>query len=1116
MSPRLRRWLIVLGVILLLGIAFVWSLPEIVKWQALKQIPAITGRQASIEDIDINLFTGRVAIKKFRLAEADPAQTFVDFDRLDLRVIPWSVIFGNVRVAEFRLTAPTVNLVRLSPTEFNFSDILQRLAASKEGAPPPPPEPRAKSRWTIALDHFALVRANISALDRAVTPASEWKIRDLSIEAGNLTTRPSGPVGTLDVRGALNDSPLEFSAQDIDLTPTSFRGKFSIQNFSLLQVRPYLPPLPATLESGVAGMNLAVRLELGQGPGGLAEGLVTGDVTLTSVALAQPGKAATPFLTVPKIGIGLKEVNLVSRVVTLSTIDIEGLDLKAVRDKQQQIDLLELTKKPEGAAGGAPGRGTPPASTPAPAAKTPAGAPATAPGGGEAKPAPDYKITIEKVALKGSATFTDEFISTPPTVLKLAGLTLQVADVTWPAVRPMQLDLAAILPGGGTFGAKGPVAIDPVDVTLALTTYDAPIEPYHAYFPFPASFGGRFSAETRNRVRMVKGQLTALSRGRSWATRLSVKEPGGKDAPLKLERLEVNGIDFSWPKYARVDRILLKQPVGEVDRAADGTINVQKLFTPAPKPGAPAPSSPPAPKEPEKPAPGSGTKKSDNPLETMELFFKEIAIEDGYTRFLDHSTQPAFSSDVSKINLTVKNLSNKASQRASVAMQAVVGGDSTWDLNGEMAGIGAPTYVDMVGELKQFALSTANPYLDSLLAWTIRRGALTAKLAYKVDQDKLDAKNDILVADLKVAPSRPSDEVKKRIGLPLGLIVALIKDGDGNVHVNVPITGTLTDRQFDFSDAIWTAVRNVVVNLLKAPFRAIGGLFTSGDKIEELKVDPLTFAAGSAVLSPEMERQAVRVADFLRRSPYVTLSLTSITTPADEEALKERAVAARLEKFQKEQGIADLPTALRRYYQVTVKDALLPRTVEEQLLLLRRREPVPTAALAQLKRERLEATRNRLANVEGIPAKRLLEAPEGAAAAPGTAAPGTPPSGAPPSGAPASPPGAPPSGAPPSGGASSSSSGGPSASGAPAASAPPSGTAPSGAGSPGAPSPAPSATPPAASATPAPGSAAPPSSGAPAPPASAAGAAPATPGATAAAAPNAGGRIEFSIGAEPD
>ena len=181
------------------------------------------------------------------------------------------------------------------------------------------------------------------------------------------------------------------------------------------------------------------------------------------------------------------------------------------------------------------------------------------------------------------------------------------------------------------------------------------------------------------------------------------------------------------------------------------------------------------------------------------------------------------------------------------------------DIRGELSAIGAPTYVDMVGELKKFTLPAANPYVDSVLAWIIRNGELTAKLEYKIEEGKLDAKNDILVGNLKVAPSRASDEVKKRIGLPLGLIVALIKDGDGNIHVNVPISGTLTDKQFDFSDAIWTAVRNVIINILKAPFRAIGGLFTSGDKIDELKVDPVTFAAGSAVLSPEMERQTVRV-----------------------------------------------------------------------------------------------------------------------------------------------------------------------------------------------------------------------------------------------------------------
>jgi uncharacterized protein involved in outer membrane biogenesis len=972
LSRRLKRWLIVLGVLLVLGIAFVWSLPEIVKWQALKQIPAITGRTAEIEDIDINLFTGRVAIKKFRFAEQDPAQTFVDFERLDVRVVPWSGVFGNVRVAEFRLTGPNVNLVRFTPTEFNFSDILRKLATAKEGEPAPPPPPKEKSRWTIAVDHFALIRANITVSDRAVKPTSEWKVRDLTIEAGNLTTRPSGPVGTLAVRAALNESPVEFSARDIDLTPTSFAGKFSIKNFGLIQVVPYLPPMPAQLDSGVAGVDIAVKLELGKGPGGLVVGLVTGDLTLTSLALSQPGKT-TPFLTVPRIGVGLKEVNLVSREVAIASVDVEGVDLKAVRDKQENIDLLELTRRPEDPAAAKPAP-TPPRKTPAAAPPKPAAPSAPAP---PAKAEPDFKIAVEKVTLKAAATFTDESVSTPPTVLKLSNLAVQLDDVTWPNVRLITLALSVNLPGGGRTTAKGAVKIEPLDVTLALNTRDAPIEPYRAYFPFPAIFGGRFSSDSQNRVRVVNGKLTALSRGNSWATDLTVKTADGQATPLRMERMDITGIDFGWPTHARVAKVRLKAPVAELERGPDG-INVQKLFTPVPKPGV-APGAPAPP--PSAPAKGGEPAKGTGPLDTMALHFKEIALEDGYVRFVDRTTQPPFSEDISKLAVTVKDLSNQKSQRANLLVQALIGGDSALDVRGDLSAIGAPTYVDMVGELKKLALPAANPYMEGMLGWIIRRGELTTKLEYRIEQGKLDAKNDILVGNLRVSPAKESDEVKKRIGLPLGLIVALIKDGDGNIHVNVPITGTLTDKQFDFSDAIWTAIRNVIINILKAPFRAIGGLFTSGDKIDEIKVDPMVFAAGSSVLGPELERQTVRVGDFLRRSPYVSLTLTSVTSPADVETLKERAVAARLQKFQQEQGIADQGAALRRYYQVIVKDAQLPISVDEQLLLLRKREPEPTGPLAELRQRRLDVTRERLTKVEGIPEARVQVAAEAAAPA---------------------------------------------------------------------------------------------------------------------------------------
>jgi hypothetical protein len=68
--------------------------------------------------------------------------------------------------------------------------------------------------------------------------------------------------------------------------------------------------------------------------------------------------------------------------------------------------------------------------------------------------------------------------------------------------------------------------------------------------------------------------------------------------------------------------------------------------------------------------------------------------------------------------------------------------------------------------------------------------------------------------------------------------------------------------------------------------------------------------------------------------------------------------------------------------------------VDEQLTLLREREPAPDALLAELGRRRVEATRERLVTTEGIPPARLASsAPAGAAAPPASATGGAVPEG---------------------------------------------------------------------------------------------------------------------------
>jgi Domain of Unknown Function (DUF748) len=944
MSRRRTIWLVVAAVLLALGGAFLWALPELIRRQAVTQIPKITGRAASIGDIDLNLFTGRLVVKNFRLAERDQQKAFVEFERLEARWSWPSLLAAHIRLKDVTLVSPTVQLARTGPREFNFSDLLGLI---------PPADPRAKpSRWKFTMERLGLVLGSIVIRDEAVSPPATWRIQGLNIEAGDLTTRAGQPAGRLAIQSKVGDSPFELSSNEIRLAPGAVSLGLGIKNFDLTQVLPYVPPtVPAGPYGGRLGFDIKIGIE--RGVEGVTRAVVSGDMSLDDLQLIRPGGKA-PFMTVPHLRVRLKEADLISRLIVVSDVEIVGLKGQLRRDKSGVIDLLQAVAPPAAAA-------------PSPVVARPA------PSSPDAKVGQDFKFLLEKLALsKGTLTFVDEMVS-PPTTLALSDLTLSLESVAWPVVGPAKLSVGAGLPGSGRVEIKGSLIPQPLDMTWTMTVRDAPIEPYQSYMPVPARFSGRYNGDSKNRVALKGGKMILTSTGTSWADKFEARFPGAERPSLTIERMELASIDFDWPNRAKVARVGFRRLRAEIERGKDGSLDIVKLFggPAAPAGGAAPAQTAPAPSAPSAPAPAPAPKPK-GLLETMDLQFGEVRLEEGGVRFLDRSTEPAFSEDLSNMDLQVTGLGNKPDQRAKLVFTSLIGADGKLDIRGDLGAIGAPLYLDLVGEIRDLKLPVVNPYSDQTMAWLIQQGNLKYKFNLKIENDQITAMNEVLVEKLRVVKSsRPDDNVKARLGLPLGLIVALIKDGNGNIVVKVPVSGSLKDPKFDLSETIWSAVKNVLVNVLASPFRLIGRMFSSEEKLEEPKVNPVTFPAGSAVLAPSMEQHLLRVADFMRQTPYIALTLHPVVVPGDLDAIKAEAVAAKVQQFAKERGIAEQVMAIRGYFAVRLPSEKLPATPDAQLALLRDREPVPEAKVKELEDKRLAVTKERLVKKEGIQEKRL-------------------------------------------------------------------------------------------------------------------------------------------------
>jgi hypothetical protein len=946
-----------LGVVIVGGAVW-WALPAMIRRVAISQISTRTGRAVTIEHVRLNPFTGRLSVRALRLAERGGTDTFLDLPQLEMRFVPSALLRSDIRLAEVALVAPTVRVVRTSSREFNFSDLL----------PPPAASEASPRRWTLTVDRLTISGGAVHAHDEAVTPATDWEVRELGLELGQLTTRPGANPGSGSARARIDEAKLELTGKSLRLEPLGAVVQIALDGFELRRLSPYMSHPGAAYR--VKGGRLAAALTANVDHKGeeLTRAALSGTLSVEGEAVART-EHDDPFLEIPRAEVTVKEADAITRSLSISSVAIEGAKLRARRDRQGVIDLVDIfgTTAPIAVDPGAAA----PAPPPTVSRRLIAAVGALAHG--------FTQIQVERVVLGPSAvTLVDESVK-PPTTLALTRMHTTMTDFTWPSRRPAALVLSAILPGGGTLDAKGSVVIQPFDAQLATVVRNASIRPYQAYLPGVAQFRGRVSGNSRSHIALKDdGTMLLASKGTSWAEGVEVWAPDATSPAIRVQRMDLVGIDLDWPRRARVAKMALRRPEVEIVREGDGSLDVAKLLR--------APASRGEDREADAVAVPAALPRSERPkgpLETMKLDFDEIRIEDGFVRFLDRTTSPAFSKDLSRLSVVVNNLGNDPGRRARLKATSIVGGDSAVDLRGELGAIGSPASVDLVGDLEGLQLASMNPYAERAIGWVVKRGELQYKIHFTLDASALAATNEIVVGQLQVAPASGADWVRQQIGVPLNLIVALAKDARGEIRANIPLSGSIDNPNLDLRRVVWTAVRKAVARLVRNPFRAISRALRDTDAVEVPTVDPVTFAAGSSVISPEMEQYLLRVADVLRRSPFVNLALASAPGPADVEALKARAVSVKLRAFQAEHGLPDGPGVVAAYFADRFPNIEPPTTVEKQLAVLREREPDPEGPLGDLSRRRVDATRERLTSVEGIPAGRLaIGAPTPVAASP--------------------------------------------------------------------------------------------------------------------------------------
>jgi hypothetical protein len=389
----------------------------------------------------------------------------------------------------------------------------------------------------------------------------------------------------------------------------------------------------------------------------------------------------------------------------------------------------------------------------------------------------------------------------------------------------------------------------------------------------------------------------------------------------------------------------------------------------------------------------------------VPIRIRQITLQAGRVRFTDNFIKPNYTANLVELGGAVTGLSSAADSTAAVDLRGQVN-DAPLNINGSINPIKGDLFVDLKASVHGMELAQLSPYSGKYVGYGIEQGKLSFDVAYKLEHRQLTAENRLVLDQLTFGDKVDSPTATT---LPVRLAVALLKDRNGVIDLNLPIGGSLDDPQFSVGGVIVQVIVNLVTKAVTAPFALLGSLFGGGEELSFVE-----YAPGRTEVPAAGESRLKSLAKALDERPGLKLEIAAWVDPAgDREGLRREGLDRRVRAVKVKDLVAKGESATVADVTVSPQEypVLLGRVYEADQLAKPRsssgaQQPLPPAemeklllASTQIGEDELTALGNRrsqwvkqwLETNGQVPEQRLFllatklgTSPEGSDAAPGS------------------------------------------------------------------------------------------------------------------------------------
>jgi hypothetical protein len=771
-------------------------LPPIIKSLLIKKLSERLHRTIMIQKVKVNPFMPSLDIKGFSMKERDKPETFLSFEELYINLQTASIFKRGLILGEVRIDKPYINISRNEALSYNFSDLLNEYSAEAKNEDKS--EPFRFSAGNIQINDGSIdfwdgpkhTRHTVRNIKTAIPLISNFPyLVDAFVE----------PV----FEAKVNDNLISAKGRTKPFS-NSLETSFDLE-IKGLNLPYYLAYIPADINfrllSGILNAkSIITYIQYKEKQPSLG---ITGDIDFSNIEALD--KKGDQMFSSPSLKITIASSDLLSKEAHLSKVFVQSPELHVVREKTGRLNLESIMPDQY-------------AEKSAEEIK---------------EPAQPLLLYIDETEIsEGKIAFKD--VSLDENVdAGIDNLNLIVKGFSTEKEKNASLSLSCDIGAKGILSSDGAIGINPLAADLALNLKGINIAPFQPYFTDKIRIlitEGSINAEGALRLTSPENEgIRAVYTGKASLTKFSSVDKINADDFLKWGSLSLEGMEIGYnPLYMNIKEVSLADFYWRLIVNKDSSLNVGKIFE------AEADKAEIYIADESKEKTGFQKEK----VKSKAIDIKTVKFDGGTINFSDRYVAPSYSATLAAIGGKVSGISSRDESLASVDLRGRFENYAPLEITGTINPLKEDLYLDLKVDFKDMDLSPLTPYSGKYAGYAIQKGKLSLALRYNIVKKKLEANNNLFIDQFDFGEKVESPDATK---LPVKLAVALLRDINGEIKLDLPVSGNLDDPEFHLGSVIIKIIVNILVKAATAPFALLGALFGGGEELSYVIFDPGSF-----------------------------------------------------------------------------------------------------------------------------------------------------------------------------------------------------------------------------------------------------------------------------------